>query len=1464
MGLLTGEMEEIVVPESKLEIWVPAHVHGESASMLLDTGTSHTIVTFEMYIRIPESRRPRLDPPNVILRQAAGSEVNVWGRLNVDILVGRRAAKICVVVAQVTNNMLGMDFLRATRPKLDFDSLQLQWSDSVVQCGSTRGDVTPPRLLAANDMEIPPGYSAVVSAVVSGMRSQGALGVVEPLGKSDLLKRGLLVARCVVKSQDGVVPVTVANVGDRPRTIAHGTTLGKIMTIDEDEVCETRHLNVEPGAEKDGTTLGEMPIYLEELARRSTEDMEEVEKEMVESLLVRYQDVFSSSEFDIGRTTWVKHSINTGDAAPVRQPLRRSSPQQRAEVERQVHELLAKGLIEPSNSPWSSPVVLVSKKDGSKRLCLDYRKLNMLSRKDAYPLPRIDDSLDALGGAKFFSTLDLASGYWQVEMDEDARDKSAFSTPSGLYAWNVLPFGLCNAPSTFERLMERVLAGLRWETLLVYLDDVIVFGSSIQESVERLEAVLIRLRMAGLKLKPSKCNLFQKRVCYLGHVVSEEGIHTDPAKIESVKSWPRPVTTTQVRSFLGLASYYRRFIKGFAGIAAPLHHITKKNVIFDWTAGCEDAFEVLKGALVSAPILAYPRPEGQYYLDTDASAFAIGGVLSQEQDGAERVIAYGSLALSKEEKNYCVTRRELLAIVMFLKKFRHYLGGTCVKVRTDHGSLRWLCNFKNPEGQLARWLEVLASFHVELEFRPGKNHQNADGLSRRPCKQCGRMEARNAEKEMEEGHADGQEDLTPQLCEVGCQTDNPEGKRSDLGDHGSQTAEDVSSRMLVVENQQSDQERTQGVESSDTDVQVWLQALAEFYSENAMDDSDDFVETEVAVDSYLARVKAGLSDSVDVDASYNSDESSRPDTEPAPVCRECTIDDLSQQSSDQDSEVIRSRRVGAEPEISFAMIREKQLQDETIAHILVMKEKGKEKPEWEDVSPLASQTKTYWAQWELLAVKEGVLTKSWESNDGKSRKWLIVLPKSLRGRVMDELHASKAGGHLGRNKLLAKLKERYYWAGMSADVRAYLRQCVKCAQKKGPQRKFKAPLQQYKVGAPLERIAVDVLGPLPLTENGNEYILVIGDYWTKWMETYAVPDQQAETVAAKLVEEFVCRFGVPLELHSDQGRNFESQVFTEMCRILGIEKTRTTAYNPKSDGMVERYNRTIVNSVSLMIEPHRNQRDWDRYLPFVGFAYRASVQESTGESPNMMMLGREVHLPVDLVVGGTPHENECETDYAETLREIIREVHLRARGVVERSAKRQKRNYDRGTRGPVFEEGQFVWLHDTQRRQKLSKKLSLPWQGPYLVVKALSAVTFRIQKSKKGKTKVVHADRLKLYEGPSLVKWKYRGPARVHEESPQVHVVESEIVQPQRTADLEAKGGSGQPNQTKEQEEAGKKDNSQPGTITKPGGASHVEGATGEKTEGIKLQSCVNNGDKEGVAERRNPSRVRKRPLRYR
>jgi len=282
------------------------------------------------------------------------------------------------------------------------------------------------------------------------------------------------------------------------------------------------------------------------------------------------------------------------------------------------------------------------------------------------------------------------------------REKTAFSIGSGLWQFKVMPFGLCNAPATFERLMEKVLQGVLHKICLVYLDDVIVYSKTFTGMLENLREVFLRFRKANLKINPKKCSLFSRKVKYLGHIISEKGIATDPEKTSAIKSWPVPKNKKQVRSFLGFCSYYRRFVKGFSSKARPLFKLTEDHTRFIWTDSCQEAFVTLKQALISSPILSFPTEEGEFILDTDASNHGLGAVLSQKQKGQEKVIAYFSRTLNKSERNYCVTRRELLAIVSSIKSFHHYLYGRKFLIRTDHVSLRWLMSFKELRGH--NWL----------------------------------------------------------------------------------------------------------------------------------------------------------------------------------------------------------------------------------------------------------------------------------------------------------------------------------------------------------------------------------------------------------------------------------------------------------------------------------------------------------------------------------------------------------------------------------------------------------------------------------------------------------------------------------------------------------------------------------------------------------------------------------------
>ena len=315
---------------------------------------------------------------------------------------------------------------------------------------------------------------------------------------------------------------------------------------------------------------------------------------------------------------------------------------------------------------------------------------------------------------------------------------------------------------------------------------------------------------------------------------------------------------------------------------------------------------------------------------------------------------------------------------------------------------------------------------------------------------------------------------------------------------------------------------------------------------------------------------------------------------------------------------------------------------------------------------------------------------------------------------------------------------------MKYDVEEWCKNCETCAMRKPPTRKCRAEMKIYQVGAPMERLATDILGPLPLSDNGNRYILVVADYFTKRTEAFPIPKQEAHTIANVIVKEVITRFGVCHEIHSDQGRNYESKVFHEVCNLLGIRKTRTTPMRPQSDGMVERFNRTIEVMLSAFVSKH--QKDWDVYLPFLTMAYRSSQHESTGYSPNRLMLGREISLPVDLLFGPPPRDGfSDESHYARHLRSCIGTSHKHAILNLKSKHLRQKKNYDRFSSGTPYNVGDKVWLLNPKKRKGRSLKLSNFWEGPFAVTQCISNVVFRIQKGSKSKSKVVHYDRLKPY-----------------------------------------------------------------------------------------------------------------------
>jgi len=920
-------------------------------------------------------------------------------------------------------------------------------------------------------------------------------------------------------------------------------------------------------------------------------------KSELHCFFIKHCDTFAKSSDDLGFCEVLEHDIDTGDARPIKQPPRRP-PLSQGNVENELlDDMLATGVIEPSNSPWASPVTLVKKPDGSFRFCVDYRRLNAVSKSDAFPLPSIQDALDHLQGAKWFATIDLLSGYWQLGMTERAKEASAFCTRRGLFHFTRMPFGLKGSPSTFCRTMGIVLRDLLWTICLCYLDDIIVYGRTPQELLERLDIVLSRLATHGLKAKPTKCSLFKQEIKFLGHLVSSRGTEPLPEKIQDIKDRPAPRCLKELRAFYGLASYYRKFVKNFATLAEPLSRLTKKGTKFVWSDEAQKSFEALKTALVDATTLAFPLPDRQCILDTDASDVAIGAVLSQMIDGQERPIAFFSRVLNQSQRNYCPTRRELLAVIASMQHFRHYLLNNHVVLRTDHHSLKWLRTFKQPEGILARWLETLAEFDFSIEHRPGRLHCNADGLSRPLCKQCW-----------------GRVPKTPWVDEL-------------------DRANEITDSLRVHA----------------------LQLLPE-----------------------------------------------------------CTDQEIGKMQEDDPA---------------LGPVRSFLLQ-----HV---------QPTPDDLRALPPDSRKLWSQCPAVALQGDVLVRYTDTVTQ------LVVPESLRQRLFSATHAGPLAAHLGAERTVTQLQQLYYWPGMRKDVTAWCHLCDTCTKAKGPPSRAHAPMQKVLTGAPLDIVAIDILSGLPTSTEGLKYILVATDYFTKWSEAYALPDQEAATCMNALYNNLFARFGLPRQLHSDQGPNFESRLVTELCKITGVHRTRTTPFHPRSDGQTERMNRTLLQMLRTTASDH--PRDWPGKLHTVMAAYRMTKHSTTSVTPNRAMLGREVLLPAAMIAAPPEEPHTVTIPWVEQFRTTIREAHQRVRASTRQTARTQKSYFDARVRPLNFSRGDNVWLYWPRPVIRQSqRKLQKLWTGPWQIIEIKSHVVVRIKHIKTRKTQTVHVDRLIPCRSPNI------------------------------------------------------------------------------------------------------------------
>lgn len=908
-------------------------------------------------------------------------------------------------------------------------------------------------------------------------------------------------------------------------------------------------------------------------------------------LLALYASLFQDPK-KWGANIRVQHQINLQPGTqPVRMAPRRVPLQQMDSLDAQINELLQKGIIRKSSSPWASPIVLVKKNDGTWRICIDFRLLNDKTTKDAYLLPRMDASLDGMAKSKVRSTFDLRNGYFQVPLQEADIEKTAFVVPSGHYEFVFLPFGLTNAPATFQRAMDDLFREELFKFLIVYLDDIIVFSDTFDEHLEHLEIVFKKLQEANFYLNAKKCQVCQDRINYLGHVVSSRGIETNSEKTDALNAIDPPRNVKQLRSFLGMVGYYRRFIQDFATLADPLHKLLKKEENWEWTDKCQCAFLELRSRLTKAPILAYPHIDKPFILQTDASNTGLGAVLAQVQDGEERVIAYYSRSLLPAERNYHTTDLECLAVVAALKHFRCYLLGSDFEVFTDHSALTTFLTRRQTSGKLLRWALELAEFgSFKISHRPGTPNANADGLSR-------------LGKE--------REDDKPKFAAF---------------------CRNKVLNMFVLH----------GNKDRPSSVQLDYPNLAQLQRE----------------DVWLNHLY----------------------------------------------EYIVNDKLPSEPELAKAVS----------------------------------------AQRDLYVLENDVLHRIFSVESSHRRhetRKLVAIPRSHISTVLTSMHCNVEGSHLGIDRTYEKIRLHFHWPTMYSDIRRFVKECPVCAKKKPPVRAPAGLLTPIRASDPWDTVGVDILGPLPITQSKNRYIVVFTDYLTKWVEAFSIREADSKAIARLFVMEIVARFGAPRKLNSDRGTVFMSELSTAIYDFMNVKKIFTTPYHPQTDGLTERFNKTVAQMLTAYV--NENQTNWDQILPLVLLAYRTARQSSTRETPFFMTYGRDAFLPLNRIFPSELDEDYTPDEYTEKLLTNLKSA-FKTADVNETTAKNaQERNYNIGRVPITFDVDQLVWYYSPKRVKNQVQKLSPLWTGPFIVAQQLSASVYLLENIDTGKKFAANIQRIK-------------------------------------------------------------------------------------------------------------------------
>lgn len=1101
-----------------------------------------------------------------------------------------------------------------------------------------------------------------------------------------------------------------------------------------------------------------------------------IEDKDVRALVQEYASVFPDKlPAVLPPKRGVEHRIELKPDAklpPVR-PLRHQSSKDLETFDAYIKECLEAGIIRTSQSPYGAMALIVRKKDGTPRVVVDYRGLNDITIKNGYPLPLMDELFDRVHGAKWFSKLDLRTGFHQILLAEGDAEKTAFRTRYGSYEYRVLPMGLCNAPGTFMQLMNDTFRDMLDKSVLVFLDDILVFSRTREEHLARLREVLARLKSAQLYAKLSKCEFMQNEVEFLGHRLGADGLAVSEDKISAVREWPAPASVSEVRSFLGLAGFYRRFVKAFSKIALPITELTKNDVEFVWGPRQQTAFVELKAALCSAPVLLIPDPKLPYTLNVDACDYAVGGTLQQDQGNGMQPVAYRSRKLTPAECNYDVREKEFLAFVDACSVWRQYLHSSEPFIfLTDHDSLKYHRTMPNLSGRLARWVEKLAEFNYTVQHIAGVKNCVADALSRRADLKGNRFaaltdpDALNAVRAVRsqpsaetsgpawQAAKDAAEKTRPPDAAL------PAPKRSGAIVMPSQQCTAASrhgprckARTAKGQYCWSHLRSIKGLRIKKSPGNGFgLFAARRLPAGHGVDYTGDrkVLQSDRDGGVYFLRDRAGSA----IDAARTNSGEGR------------WVNDPRGSGKRANAKFCLHTPPGGERRACVRMTRPVKEGEE----ILVRYGQGY----WRyttaagrDQRPLARRGARAELAAASLASAESALSdairvaastdmayaaKVAQSNssmivDGVLiEEGRVIVPNvpALRTRLLAECHDAVTGAHFGRDKTLSAVQARFSWSGMAKDVETYVSTCDECQRNKHSRQLTPGLLMPLPIPAyPCAEWTEDAVTGLPRTKRGHDAIQVYVERLCK-VKHFAVgrSTDGAKELAASFAQNVVRLHGVPESVVSDRDPRFTAHFYAELSRLLGIQLRMSTARHPQSDGQSEKEIQTLTTALRAFCNEH--QDDWDEYVDMLELGFNCAKQASTARSPYELLYGTQPRLPIDVAVAPFLPKNPAAIDRASRMKNAI----AFARDRLLSAQQRQAQNADRHRRAMVLKVDDEVLLStDGLHLKQGTNKLCSRFVGPFRVIKVVNrnAYTLALPPQLQALHPTFNIEKLKLY-----------------------------------------------------------------------------------------------------------------------